>query len=600
MKPASPETNMASPFQDLPCSVVVSNNFDTAGTVTYATVAQLTPTQLVTLFKPGGLFADMDAFFKTAFEMNACGIKRNGLYDWIWSSARNMKALVSWDKTDRGPSLLHPFILGRQMSVINTDYWALKGGCPRSGYTYSASATVAGNGSTMTGPLNTTDLLLGAGTDRVIRVVTRYGIDLSAAWFIAADQVHHLNSSGGQTLMGQWKVLAAEAAADASYVDVLITSQNGGSNAPYDATPSAGVLLRGGNNVNDYEKYCQNRPTLDPRKRVPFFYKTDRRARSVDSIYKDVFKRLMESNEYFAEFGDLPMAERNRQDEENYHRQKCIDFFVGKAISENQTLNLWQSLEQITTVTGATVDPGLGGKVIAYRANPVGVIEQLRACARVIDLQNNPLNFYDFLQAIYDIMRARKSSGHTTSAMNIDVYTDSVTAANFQQAAVQYWQTKLVNSVRFNIEQGRNELDFVWKTYEFDFPQGVKINIITHEFFDDLVNATTAEGIDSAGRMMLILELGKPGSGGKGGSIYPATIASNRKQRTLGEIENLAKIDPTFACVMENITEEITLTSETWSVICECPQNSLVITGVENAVPITTGLSSTHSPSLLY
>lgn len=573
--------------------MVVSNNYDTYGTVTRASVAHLTPAQLETLFKPGGLFADMDAFFKTSFEMNACGIKRNGLYDWIWSSARNMKSLVGWEKIDRGPSLLHPFILGRQMSVINTDYWAVTSGWANSAYT-----------ELVTGPLTAADRALGAAGDRVIRIVTRYGIDMNAEWFAPKDLVHILGRSGGATLMGEWRVLASEVAADLSYVDALVTTMNAGSNAPYDATPGASqvasVLLRGGNNVNDYEIYCQNRPTLDPRKRVPYFYKTDRRTRQVDSEYIKVFKRLMESNEYFQEFGDLPMAERNRQDEENYQRAKTIDFFFSKGLP-NQSLANWQSLEQITSVaSGTDINPGLGGKLIAYRAEPVGVLEQLRACGQVRDLQNNALNFYDFLQEIYTIMRARKSSGHTTSAMNIDVYTDSVTAANFQSGAVAYWKAKLVDSIRFNIEQGSNDLDFVWKTYEFDFPAGVKINIITHEFFDDLLNATTAEGIDSAGRMMLILELGKPGAGGKGGSIYPATIASNRKQRTVGEIEKLAQFDSTFKCVMEYPTDEVTLTSETWTVICECPANSLAIIGLGSGVPNTSGLSTLYPTSDLY
>jgi hypothetical protein len=540
------------------------------------------------LFKPGGLFADMDAFFRTAFEMNACGIKRNGLYDWIWSSARSVKSLVSWDKIDRGPSLLHPFVLGRQMSVFSTDYWAVTAGWANSAYTAA-----------VTGPLAAADLALGVAADRVIRIVTRAGFDLDAKWFAVRDHVHILNRPSGQSQMGEWRVLASEVATDLSYVDVLVHSVNGGSNTPYDATPSTGVLLRGGNNVNDYEQYCQNRPTLDPRKRVPFFYKTDRRTRCVDSEYLAVYKRLMESNEYFQEFGDLPLAERNRQDEENYQRAKCIDFFFSKGLP-NQNLANWQSLDQISSTHGNVIDVGLSGKVMAYRAEPVGVIEQLRACGQVRDLQNNALNFYDFLQEIYLISRARSSSGHTVSAKSIDIYMNSVMAAEFDSAAIAYWNAETVNTMRLNVEQGDNELGFFWRTYEFKFPAGVKVNIITHEFFDDLANAASAESVDSVGNVMFILELGKPGAGSKGGSIYPGTIASNRKVRTVGEIEKLAQIDTTFACTMENPTEELTLTSETWTVVLECPLNSLIISGIAAGAFNTAGLSTTHSASLLY
>src|SRR5271168_1904472 len=178
---------MASPFQDFPCSVVVSNNFDTYGTITRASIASLTPAQLVTLFKPGGLFADMDAWFQTSFEMQACGIKRNGMYDWLMSSAKNVKSLLNVQKMDRGPSLLFPFIMGRQMSVINNDYFALSNGWVQSAYT-----------ATVTGPLTQTDLNLGTATDRIIRVITRYGIDLNAEWFQGPhDKIHIFSRSGG-------------------------------------------------------------------------------------------------------------------------------------------------------------------------------------------------------------------------------------------------------------------------------------------------------------------------------------------------------------------------------------------------------------------
>ncbi len=57
----------ASPFQDLPCTVVVSNTYDTHGTITRASFNSLSPTQLEALFKPSGVFAEMDDWFRTSF-----------------------------------------------------------------------------------------------------------------------------------------------------------------------------------------------------------------------------------------------------------------------------------------------------------------------------------------------------------------------------------------------------------------------------------------------------------------------------------------------------------------------------------------------------
>lgn len=578
-------------FQDFPCSVVVSNNYDTYGTITRASISSLTPTQLVDLFKPSGLFADMDAWFATSFEMQACGIKRNGMYDWLMSSKKDVKSLINVTKLDRGPGLLQPFVLARQMSVINNDYFALTNGWANSAYTAISD-----------GPLTVADKALGSASDRVIRVVTRYGIDLSAEWFQPKDLIHILSRSSGITQMGQWKVLAAEAASDGSYVDVLITSQNTGSNVAYSTTPgynsATGVVLRGGNNVNDYESYCKNRPTLDPRKRVPFWFKTSRRVRQIDSEYELFFERMMKANKYFQEFGDLPIAERNRQDEENYQRQWCIDFFFGKAISSNQTLANWQSLDQIDTYSGGTVDPGLGGKLIAYRAEPVGVIEQLRSCGQVRDLQNNALNLYDLLQECYNIVRARKSQGKNVT--DIDIFTDSSYAALLETAFMNYYTAEYGDKIRINVDGQvkTNEFGFSWRSFRVKFPAGVQINIVTHEFFDDIVNAADTESIDSVGRFLMILEMGKPGP--RGGSIYPGMITTKRVQRTVGELENLARIDKDFACVMEYPTNKVSLTSETFTVICECPANNLIVTGIKNSVPTTTGLSALYPVSDLY
>lgn len=588
--PAQAPTLATQPFQDFPCNVVVNNDYDTYGTITRASIASLTPTQLQQLFFPGGLFADMDAWFATQFEMQTCGIKRNGMYDWLMSSAKNVKSLLSVQKLEKGPSLLFPFVMGRQMSVVNNDYFALSNGWQQNAYT-------AG----VTGPLTQTDLNLGLTTDRVIRVISRYGIDLSAEWFNNADRIHIFSRVSAITQMGQWKVLAAEVdPVNAAYVDVLIRDENGGSSVSYDTTPGIaghnGVVLRAANNVNDYESYCNNRPTLDPRKRVPFWFKTSRRVRQIDSEYEAFYNRMMEANKYFVEFGDLPIAERNRQDEENYQREWCVQFFFGKRISGNQTLNNYQSLEQISTFSGGVPNPGLGGKLITYRAEPEGVLELLRECGQVRDLQNNALNLYDFLQEMYNIMRARKSMGHMVT--DIDVYTDSVTAANFETAVVNYYIKEYGNTARINLETKTNTFGFTWRSYIFKFPAGVQINIITHEFFDDLVNAATVEGIDSAGRMMLVLEMGK--SGPKGASIYPGMITSHRVQRTVGELEKLAAIDKDFACVMEYPTNKVSLTSETYTVICDCPLNSIAITGVANAVPTTTGPSVSYPASELY
>src|SRR6185295_5657436 len=99
---------MADRFLETPCQVSISNNYDTCGTITRASIAHLTPTQLESLFKPGGLFADMDAWFRTSFEMQACGTRTNGMYEWLMSSNKQMGHLVNTRKVEKGPGLVEP------------------------------------------------------------------------------------------------------------------------------------------------------------------------------------------------------------------------------------------------------------------------------------------------------------------------------------------------------------------------------------------------------------------------------------------------------------------------------------------------------------
>lgn len=566
------------------CQVVFHNNYDTCGTITRSSIDYLTPSDLESLFAPGGSFADLEAWFKTSVEMKACGTKVNGMYEWIMSGAdrTRMKGLLHVQKKEKNPSFLFPFILGLQESVINTDYWYIDTGYVHSAYTAET-----------TGPLDATDLATGSATDRIIRVKSRYGVEANELWFRDRDVIFVLGRSGiGVAQMGQWKVLASAEAADKTYVDVLVTSQNAGSTAPYNTAPTSGVVLIGVNNVNDYEKWCNNRPNYDGKKHVPFWWQTMRRTRRIDQQYREFLARLTTSNvnEAFKRFGDLTIAQRNAQDEQNYQRHFVHAFFFQKAVSASQTLASWESLESINTPTGFAIDPGTGGKIVAKRANFKGVLEQHRECDRIRDLQNNKLNFYEFLDENYRLMRARKT--HYGSCTEIDWLTDSSYAALIVTAYTQYLKNEYGSSnVQFPIDITKtmsNELGFAWRTLMVKFPAGLKINIVTHEFMDDMRDAFKTESMESVGINLWAIDW-------KG--IYWAQLGSNRRVHKVGDLNDMAPIDKDWACVMESLTQEITLHSESGTVVVSCPTNSTFIMNIRDDVPDTTGKSSTQGGS---
>jgi hypothetical protein len=561
------------------CQVVYHNNYDTCGTITRSSIEYLTPSQLESLFTTGGLFADLDAWFKTSIEMKACGTRVNGMYDWIMSGAdrSRMKNLINTQKVQKNPSYLFPFILGIQDSVINTQYWYIDTGYANSAYTAD-----------VTGPLDAGDKALGAATDRVLRLKSRYGVEMDEKWFLDRDRLFIIGRNGlGITQIGQWKVLASATAADKTYVDVLVKGENAGSTQAYDAAPTSGVVVVGVNNVNDYEKWCSNRQNFDGKKEVPFWWQTMRRTRCVDQLYKEYYARLMSSgvNEAFKRFGDISIAERNKQDEENYQRNFVNAFFFQKPIDANQTVANWKNLDDISTPTGYSIDPGTGGKVVAKRANFIGVWEQLRQCDRIRDLQNNKLNFYEFLDENYRLKRARQSYGQVVKS--IDWVTDESYAALLITAYTEYLKKEYGSTnVQFGIDITKtfsNDFGFTWRSMAVKFPAGLEINILTHEFFNDLRDAAKTEGKESAGINLWAIDWS---------TTYWAQLGSNRKVHTTGDIEQLARLDKDFACVMEGLTQEVTLVSESGTVVCQCPNNSTLIVGARDDVPDTNGKSA--------
>ena len=581
------------------CRPVISTNISTCGSLTRAEVNHLTAEQLDAIFKPDGLFADLDAWFKHQIEMKACGVRRYALYDWIMANADRTlyrSAVSPGIKAVKGPSLIQPFIKGRQEGPINADHFKIVTGFACSAY------TPAGPGET--GPLTADDkskaVCAGETPDRIVRVESRYGVPMDPNLFRAGnglvmngETIHIFNRKAGtgQSQHGQWKVIATASDADLTFVDILLRDINSGSSEPYESAPITGVVIPGVNNVMNWEKWCQNSTTLNTRKMVLFWKQTFRNTRCVDSEYREVFARLRESNAAFAEFENLDLAEHNRQSEMRWMRNFVNDFLYNKGLV-NQTKDLWEGLESVYTVSGSVLDPGLSGKLMGKRANFIGVREQLRTCDRLFDLFNNPINLTEFLNLNFDIMRSRKSgnAGSSRKVTDIDWFTDTDTRSLFLQAFMAYYKANYGDAFRATYDLAKlNSLEMPYDSYYVLKPAGVRINILTDEYFDDRLSEFVDQSIDSAGRLLLCLDIGKPGP--TGGSIYWAQLAANRKSYNTAKIEELAKYDATFRCVMETVSIEQTLTSEEGTAVVECPLHSAWIENFSGAAIVTTGVS---------
>lgn len=538
------------------CLPAIGSNINECGAVTLCNVVVAHTDELTNIFTDGaGNFRDLHALLATQFEIKACGAKTNGLYDFLMANKRLMANRVIKTPLGPGNSEISPFIMAAQHSVMNTEYWSLK------------------------------NLFNGNGM-YTIHVASRASIPLDDRWFVPGMNIYvHARSAAGTALRGSFKVTSAQASSFGGSSTILIsaTAENSTlgwvAKAAFDgftggAPLSAGVVIRGSANVQDVERWCYNRPALNDRKHVPFWWETDRYTMCTDQLYQAWFNRLQDGNEYFKLFGDVDSAQRNKQLGDIFQREWLNKFFWNKRISANQTLGLYRNLAQVTTFSNATqgLYTPIEGKCVGRKANAIGVYEQLAECGQVFDLQNQQLNLVElFEQLIYPIWRARGDQGIPNDV--IEIFTDSYTASQFQRGMIQYYDTRSDGLARFMIDTKQvmtgkmGELGFNYSEYMLQYPQ-VRIRIVTHNFFDDFATAMSLESQNSAGRFLWILDFT---------SIYPGVITSNSMVHVTGDLEKLAAVDQDYACVMANPTQEVKLNSLTWTAIVECPATSAIV-----------------------
>jgi hypothetical protein len=548
------------------CLPAIGNNVNECGAVTMCNVITAQSSELTSIFTDGaGSFRDLNALLATQFEIKACGSRQNGLFDFLMSNKRMMGNRKIVQPLGPGNSEIAPFILALQHSVINNEYWSVVN-------------------------------LFVTGSTYTIHLRSRANIPIDERWFpIGATLFVNGRTAAGTALRGAFLITGTQVSSFGGNATVMVTATAQNSTLGWvaksdfsgftgGAPMSAGWAIRGTANIQDVERWCYNRPALNDRKHVPFWFETDRYTMCTDQLYESWFKRLQSGNEYFRLFGDVDSAQRNKQLGDLWQREWLNKFFWNKRISSNQTLDNYRSLAQVATWTNSTQGlyvPG-EGRCVGRKANAIGVYEQLAECGQVFDLQNQTLNLVElFENLIYPIWRARGDQGIPNDV--IEIFTDSFTASQFQRGMIQYYDTRSDGLARFNIDTKRvmmgekGQLGFNYDRYTLQYPQ-VTIHVVTHPFFDDMATAAVAENIGSTGRFLWILDFT---------SIYPGVITSNRKVHRTGDIEELAKVDQDFACVMENPTQEISLNSLTWTAVVECPATSAIVENFNaNALPV--------------
>lgn len=532
------------------CSPNIGTNIRSCGTVTLCNLQPLTTDDLTDVYMKSDEFRVLDHLLQADIEIAQCGQTQMGLFDFMMANKAAItgeKIVPASGRRESGLLRIAPFILADQTSVINNEFWTFSGG-NADGDNWEITVTSAA------------DIPFDV---RSFPTTGNYIVYLKG------------QSEGGSAIRTAYRVVTAVNNNDNTGTLVLSSlNENSALDPDKLENPVTGYLTRGGNNVDDFEKECNEMPAYLSPKEVPFWVKTARYSFCDSERYRE-YRGLALENPLFKKFYDLPETKRNTQLAMDFKKRMVQDIFWGKKLPGQ---NLGSYTTELQDIASADISEELGvdgGVCVGKRAEPEGIYEQLAECDRVVDLMGETLNLPALFEAFYNIIRVRATNNNMNK--NIDVFTDTRTAEIINRAMWMYYSSKITDHNGDAILRATKSIDTVAKKAEFgfsffsyllDWPVGVTMNVITHWSFDDELAVAEASGVENTGRVLWVLDFS---------GIYPGVIASNRKQFTTGELETLAKINQDFACVMRTYTKRQTLNSLTYTVIVECPYANIIL-----------------------
>lgn len=572
------------------CAPAITTNIKQCGTVTQCNAHPATTGDLQQIYMKTGTdgttaytneFRILEALFKHDMEIKMCEAVQNGLYDFFMANKVAVRSGLTTRRRNSGILDVAPFIMARQYSPINNEYWVVSNG-----------AAVGGQPHQWT-----------------VHVHSATNIPANVQSFPAGLRVFIMGKSpAGSATRTAWSVVTATLSNDGTFVTLVLQSGNLGSRMEPLMTdklhsPVTGLLTRGTPNISDYERWCNEAPSYLNWKNVPFWVESTRDSLCRSTLYNKWRKLVMEDNALYKEFFDLDEIEKNRQIGADFQKRIVQQMFWGKPTNINQNLAQYDLLPEITLPTLSPVDPvtGIaigaeGGRCIGKRADMIGIYEQHAECGRILDLQDGQLNIPAVAKAFYNMMRIRKANG-TRNPMVFDCFVDSVFAELVNQAMLKYYNAKSDGMLRLNVPaEGysiakKADFGFYYRSYPLFWPQGVVMNIVWHEAFDDLLAASTAADptMTDTTRMFWIMDLS---------TIRPGILSSSRVVNKTGDLKTMAAVSTDPACVMKTEQVEWTHYGLLMTMLVDCPMSNMLIENIANVVPEPSNLNGLDYDSM--
>lgn len=507
--------------------------------------------------------------YRQAMMGGVSGVRESNLVDLLLSRAKGAKSGVHLTQQSIGPSksFFLPYILREKEDIINAYAFVITAGQANP----NAGSTVDGisyhDGSWEVTVTNTSAELISSDIKNIER------------FFLKGEHVLVLNLGGSSEAQEPYFIIENAINVDATsakvYIRPLVTESGWGGWTNEMKTvyqPTTGVVQIGANSVSDYESWCQNQPVDMSRRLQAYWFGTSRFTRTWDDEYEKFLDYIFKGNVniYLEKFKQLPATEQNKRMYQTYLRKWMTSVFWGQPINENQTVEGYQGLPQVT-------DPRTG-TFLHYKSNAVGIYPQLQACNRVIDNQGQPLNFNILEEQLYALKRYREGrTGGTVE--DIDVLVDRHNFNRIRSIMAQYYQKKYGVSWQQHfgandpIKHGENRTLWYRQSYEFD-EIGVVLHVIQEPWMTDFRSHFPAS-YRNRGNFMWFIDW----------SDFTLGIAETAKRRSkTPDLET----DPDYKCIIKANYTHYDMESTTWTAMVGDESSHLIYTNFSDDCPTYT------------
>lgn len=432
----------------------------------------------------------MDKLVAQTKELRMTGVRQKPLIDLLMSRMKPGKqGIAGSDQFNR--SIISPFTLVPQRSVINSNYFVIEAG---------DDDPDAGDPGIHSGSFQLT----------VINEAGQFATSLVSLekYFLPGKYLTVLTKDGssgvGYTL--QFKVTAVENADAGGVQKALVTveppyTEGGWAALTNDEKavfkPETGVVINMANSISNYESWCFQYPAEINLKLREFWWQTIRSTWCYNDEYVKALTAPLTSD-FFKKFRTLSLADQRKRQGQQEERDFMNTVFYGQAINEKQTQATYTDLPQV-------VDPNNTSCLLEYKSNTKGVRTQLAECGKVVDMQGAALDIDMIKELLYALRRHRGLDG----IVDIDVMGDRFTYVLWQTAFISYVKD------RYGLDTTRwytpgQKLTFqnqvMWNYDVFEFPEdGVRVNFFHDDYFDDHL-AAFPDAIKSRGRQLWVID----------------------------------------------------------------------------------------------